>query len=234
MRIRVTSNVLEVSGWVRDLLQDQLPFAVKNAVRATALDFQDHQRRHQRNVFTVRSGTFLDRGVKIRDWPTKADPTAIIRVEPPGGPERVGMISDHEESGIRPPGPGHTRRSVPDAARPSRQQMVNRALRPKKLGLKPVGPARGSWARRGGAQVFRGNRRTFMIQRADGGGVILQRVGPGRFGDFSGTRVLFRLVQGGVRLPGQLAFHRNAELVVDRVWPSRMAEAWDYALRTAR
>lgn len=234
MKISVTTNALDVSGFMRDLMRDQLPFATAQAVRRTALDFQDAQRQHQRNVFTVRNSTFLDRAVKIRDWPTKQDPTAIVRIEPPGGRKRAHMILDHEE-GERSPGPGS--RAYPAAldARPSRGSVVPKRLHPRALKFKKMLEAGAQDPGNVGyVQVFRGKDRTFMIRYRDGSGFIFQRTGRGITGTFAGTRLLWVLVPGGVELPGNLDFRANAQKVVERVWGRNMGEAWDRALRTAR
>lgn len=229
MRIHISTNALEVSGFMRDLFRDQLPFAVQQAVRRTALDFQAGQREHQRAVFTVRRKRFSDRAVKIRDWPTKQRPEAIVRIEPPGGSSRANILIDHEEGGLRPPPPGQKARAIEREARPAPHRIAPKRLRPKQLEMRKVsdgGPK--------GATVWQGPRRTFMIRWPDGSGAIFRRTGPGKSGTFLNTEVLWSFTPRGVMLDPRLEFHENAERIVAERWPENMAAAWDRALRTAR
>jgi hypothetical protein len=235
--IRVDSNSREVSQAMRDLFRDQVPFVLQQAVRRTALDVQEAQRAHQRGVFTIRRQSFMDRAVKIRDWPTRQDPTAIVRIEPVGGPTRARMITDHEDGGRRSPGPGRRSVAVPQAARPSPRELVPKHLRPKRLqftrmlesGAKDPGAASKAYV-----QVFRGLHRTFMIRYRDGAGFIFQRRHHGTTGTLVGTRLLYVLEPGGVELSPVLQFGENAAAVVAERWDINVGEAWDRALRTAR
>jgi hypothetical protein len=224
VNIRIETNAVELSRFMRELFRDQRPEAARRGVRYTALDFQKAQREHQRSVFVVRRPLFVDRAIKITTFPTKAEPVAIIKVDPPGGQARADVLTAHEIGGTKEPGPGHRAKAVPQAAQPSPTQIVPKRLRPKQLGFTRVDKGGGEF------QVFRGRLRTFMIRRPDGSGVILQRIGRGR----SDVRTLFILEPGGVEIDARLQFHENAVETVDRVAAANMAKAWDEVLRTAR
>lgn len=230
MNVRMDTNAAELGRAMQIMARDQLPFAAAMAVRATALDVQAGQREHQRSVFQVRRKAFVDRAVKIRDWPTKDDPTAIVRIEPPGGPARAQMLIDHEEGGTRLPVPGRRARSVEQAVRTSPNRIAPKRLRPRSLDLQRVGGGGG-----GGPEVFRGRLKTFMIRWPDGSGAIFRRVGPSTPGDpWAGTEVLWSMAPGGVELEPTLNFYGNAERIVAEMWPRRMSEWWDRAIRSAR
>jgi hypothetical protein len=224
MNIRVTTNALELSRFMRELFRDQVPEAARRGIRYTALDFQKGQREHQRQVFTVRRPTFVDRAVKISQFPTKQEPVAVVKIEPPGGQARADVLTVHEEGGTKEPGPGHRAKAVPQAAQASPTEIVPKRLRPTQLGFRRVDKGGGEF------QVFRGKVRTFMIRRPDGSGVILQRTGRGR----SDVRALFILEPGGVQIGARLQFHENAVRIIDEVAAENMARAWDETLRTAR
>jgi hypothetical protein len=228
MRVNVQTNAEQLGRAMSAIFHEQVPFAVARAVRQTALDVQEAQREHQAQAFTIRRKTFMSRAVKIRDWPTKQDPTAIVRIEPPGGPERAQLLIEHEEGGRRgPPGtqhtPGKPARKIEREARPSPTQIAPKRLRPKQLGLKVVssgGPE--------GVEVAHGKLGTFSLKWPSGAGLILQRTSRGR------ARVLWALAPGGVNLTARLGFHETATRVIGERWVQNMGDAWDQAIRTAK
>lgn len=224
MNIRIATNALELSRFMRELFRDQRPEAARRGVRYTALDFQQGQREHQRSVFTVRRPTFVDRAVKISQFPTKIEPIAVVKIDPPGGQARADVLTAHEEGGTKAPGPGHRAKAVPDRDAIAPTQVVPKRLRPTQLGFRRVDNGQREF------QVFRGRLRTFMIRRPDGSGVILQRIGRGR----TDVRALFILEPGGVEIDARLKFHENAARIVDDVAAANMARAWDEVIRTAR
>lgn len=221
MKIRVSSNAADVSRWLRTIAREQLPQANANAINGAALAFQAAQRQHQRQAFTLRGrgATFFDRGVKLKPFASKASPVAIVRIEPPGGAPRAGVIVRHEEDAERRPERSKAL-TVPIAARPSKTSLVPRQLKPRQLALKPVGPGKG------GVQLFRGKLGTFAFRRSDGTGAILQRRG-------NEVRALYVMVPR-TDLDQRLDFEENALRVVPKVWPGEFVKAWDNALRTAR
>lgn len=229
MQIITTTNARELGQFMSVVFADQVAFALQKAVRQTMLDVQANQREHQRGIFTIRRKTFVDRAVKIRDWPTKQNPSGIVRIEPPGGAARAGILIDHEEGERRMPRPGHRGRLVEREVRPTPERIAPTRLRPRNLGLRK----RTDSGERGFA-VWHGQRRTFMIRRPGGGGAIFQRHARGKRGTFEGTRLLWAITPEGVKLEPTLDFHENAERIVGERWALNMADAWDRALLTAR
>lgn len=208
--ITVSVDTVEVIAWARELFQDQIPYATAKAINATALDFQRVQRRHQEEIFTIRRKQFFDRAVKISTFARKDSPTAVVGIDPPGGQSRADVITQHEEGGTKlPEGKSLT---IPDAAKRTQGGggIIRKRDRPRAYDFKRV-------STRGATEVMKGNRRTFLIRNADGSGVIRQRTGPGEFGTFKGTVVLFRLTPKGAIEP-VLDFYENAEKTVDDVF----------------
>src|SRR5690606_24052326 len=90
---------------------------------------------------------------------------------------------------------------------------------------------------RGGVEVYEGNRRTVMIRRPDGRGVILQRVGRGGRRTVAGRdpnlRVLWRFAPA-VTIDDRLEFVETVTRTVKERWPKEFASAFREAVSTAR
>jgi len=158
----------------------QARFAMYRTLNRVAKDVQSEQRAGQRQRFTVRESTFVDRLVKIGpgDWATRDRLRAIVRIEGPRGAEdRKNVLYRHEEGG-----PVAGTRFMPTAAlRPSFAAKIPRALYPAALRLVTRRTADGFLAptmkrRRDGSVVVLGKRRTWIvIDRAGKVGPVLQR-----------------------------------------------------------
>lgn len=227
MNTGVSSNAREVSDFMKQVFSDQAPFALQQGVRTTTLQAQEAQRKHQREVFTIRNPYFMDRGVKISQWPRKQDPTAIIRIHPPGGEKRVDIITRHEEDSERTP--ERSKALVVPAKHGSERGVIRRSnkLHPSKWKLRRVDGGSSS------TQVYRGRNGIYLIRHPDGSGVVRQRTGPGRHGSHQGSVPIFFL-RRRTPLDPQLDFVANVTRIVEERWEDNIAEAWDRALRTAR
>jgi len=225
MRIELRTNAAKVSRRAQLLFADQLPFATSKAINDTVKDAQRAQQKQMGQTFTLRRPTWVKRGIKIKPFSDKRNLRAVIRVEPPGGPERAEIIARHEERGRREPHEGRAL-AVPIGARPTKKALVKKSIRPAAFRFKQI-------ATRGSIEVYKGRKRTFMIRRADGSGAVLQRIGPGRSGTFAGTRVLYRLKKS-VPIAPRLEFFRTMRRVVEQKFAANYRRAFRRAAKTAR
>lgn len=217
----------QLSAFVRHVYRDQLPFTTSVAINRTALRFQDHQREHMREEFTVRSKRFMDRSVKIKPFSSKRSLAAKISIDSPGGRE---VFEKFETGGTKKPrGQSLT---VPREELRVRSGRVRARERLRRLDLKRVGAAPGG-LRTKGTGIYKGRRRTFMIRQSGGRGLVFRRVGPGETGTFQGTKLLWVLTPEGEIQPS-LEFAKNARHIVDKVFDEEFAKAFDQALRTAQ
>lgn len=231
MRVELKTNAAKVSRRAQLLFADQMPFATSLAINDTVKDAQRAQERHMREAFTVRRpGWFIKRSekvrsIKIKPFSTKQNWRAVVRVEPPGGPERAEIITRHEERGRREPHEGRAL-AVPIEARPTKKALVKKSVRPAAFKFKRV-------ATRGSTEIYKGRKRTFMIRHADGSGAVLQRVGPGKSGTFAGTQVLYRLKKS-VPIAPRLEFFRTMRRVVEQKFAANYRRAFRRAVRTRK
>lgn len=215
MRINVRTNAAEVSRSMRFLFRSQFPFATSLAINETAKDFQAEQRAGMEERFTIRR-PFVLRGVRISKFSTKRDLSAHVEIDPSRS-----FLFKFEEGGLtRPRG---TRFAIPDEVRRTKAGVVSRVLRPRALSFR-------RWGSGPKAEVFRGERRTFMIRTRGGRGVIAQRIGRrGR----SRVRLLFTF-SPTARIEPTLEFEETARTVVQDRFAQNFGAAFDRAVRTAR
>lgn len=232
--ITVDTNAAEVSDFMRSLFADQVPFAVATAINRTARDFQDAQRDLMRDRFTIRRPWVLQ-GVKINrgDFATKTKLEARVHIDP----ARDFLVKFEEGDTKRPRG---SRIAVPQEARRTKTGVVSRTQRPR--ALKFV-----KWGEGAKAVVFRGEKRTWMVQRKGGGGEIYQRIGRRRAGKtrtgrqmrrdagsrLSTTRRLF-IFTPEADTPDTLNFEETARRTVQDRFDANFSDAFDRAVRTAR
>jgi hypothetical protein len=148
---------------------NQLPFATAKALNECAVGFQTDERAVMQQDFIIRRPWVLQR-VKIDrgDFATKTKLSVRIRIDDQGD-----FLNKFEGGGIRTPLAGRRGLVIPltgGAAKRSPQSIVPDKLRPKNLAFKTL-------QSKGGFQILKGDQRTFLIQRPDGSGVILQRKG---------------------------------------------------------
>lgn len=212
---------VDLASFQRDLNHvalNQIPFATSRAINKTALDIQATMRTHMHSVFTVRRPSYVDKAVKIKPFATKGSPTAVIAIDPPG--ERDDILAKFEQGGEKRPLSGE-RLAVPVEARRGKAGVVTAADRIKALNFKPHGRS---------GNVFVGDRRTIMIKKQGGRGVILQRIGRGKN---ARVKVLYSF-RPKVRIKPVLQFEQTALRVVTKKFAGNFELAWQEAIATAR
>ena len=241
MRIDVDTNAAEVVRSLRFLFRDQVPFATSLAINHTAKGIQAVQRDGMRRRFTIRRPYVLQ-GVKVSKFSTKRDLEAIVEIDPSRG-----FLFKFEEGGTtRPRG---TRFAVPDEVRRGKTGVVSRVMRPRQLKFK----FHGSGPK---AEVYKGEKRTFMIRKRDGSGAIFQRFGR-RIGRTAGRRKLLAGLSPTARqdvirrasienarmlfsftpkaqIEPSLEFEVTAQTVFEQSFESNFEASFDRAVRTAR
>lgn len=228
IQLRITTNAGAVARALKGFFRDQVPFALSVGINETAKDAQAAQIGGMAQRFTIRRQSWVNRAIKIKPFSTKRSLTATIQVEPQGGGGRADILTRHEERGQRQGQVGGGRSlAVPLEARRSKRDLVRKRDRPKSFSFERV-------QTRGPNEIFRGNRRTFMVRAPDGSGWILRRVGPGESGRlFEGTKVLFRL-KPETRIPGDLRFVATITATVAQRFELNFSRAFDHAVRTPR
>ncbi len=202
-----------------DRARRQVPFAASKALNDTIKQIQAAERAQIEKTFTLRRKQFVLRTVKInrQDFANKRNLRATVRIDPTRD-----FLAKFERGGVKRP---HSGRSiaVPIDVKRGKTGVGSRRLRPKALALRAHHTA-------GGKTQYRGEKRTFLVERGAFRG-IFQRVGRRRR---SSIRLLYSLVTS-VRIPASLRFERTARRVAT---PERLQanfhRAFEFAMRTAR
>jgi len=209
---------------LKDLKADQerhVPYALSRAVNSTALDVQRAIRNRQRSIFTLRRPEWADRSVKMVKFATKTDPVAQLGIHPPGamGDRRADIIGKFEDQTVKLP-KGRTI-AIPVSSRIKRGNagIIAKRDRPRAYNFRKVG------------NRIVGDRGTFILRKADGSGLIMQREKGGR--SRGAAHVLYILARRA-RIKPNLRFQATAQLVVDTRFTEHMVRELDNALRTAR
>lgn len=234
--ITVTVDAGDALARLTALEERQLPFALALALNRTAEEVQTEIRGHVQEAFTIRRPWVLT-NVKIarENFATKTKPRVVIEIPPDS------VLGKFEGGGTKSPRSGGLSIAIPNAVRRTKAGIVSKRDRPRAFAFTQ---AYTSTATR--VTIYRGNRRTFMLQRPDGSGVILQRVGrggPRAKGAAAAPshparrdpalRTLWML-RPNVRIPAILQFvQRGAPLARER-FPINLRGMLAYALRTAR
>ncbi len=212
----------------------QLPFATSLAINNTAKDFQTTERAHLLSEFEVRRRQWVERNVKIKPFSTKRKLEAKVAVQSPGSGDRSDILAKFEKGGLKRP----TKRqalAIPDEARRTKAGVLAKAGRPRAFRLRLWGVGKG------GVRIYRGRKRTFMIQYPDGTGGIYQRVGRRskrkyrRVSGSSGTRdtairTLFRFTSQA-RIDDRLDFVSTAQRVIHVRFGPNFHEALERAVQ---
>lgn len=223
MRVQITTNAPEVANGIRAVFRDQIPFALAVSTNALANQVQDRQRERQAAVFEIRRRRWADLTVKRRrgeDWATKANPTAVVRYESPGGGGREDILAKFEDERVKVPLGRSV--AVPTKAVPrTGTGVIRKPFRPSNLEFRRHGKS---------GKVARGKNRTFLIDQGGGRGLILRRSGKG---SDSSTEVLYFL-RPQVDIDPDLEFHATANLVVAARADEEFRRAFDRAIGAAR
>lgn len=216
-------------------MERQLPFATARALNDVAVGFQQDERAVIQREFTIRRPWVLQ-GVKINrgDFATKTKPEVTIRIDPSRD-----FLGKFEQGGTRVPRQGHKGLSVPLAARRNLATVIPRGMRPKAFNFKAL-------STKGGKRILKGDKGTFLIQKADGSGVILQRKGrkvavskrhhgplmKGQRRDYA--LVTLFVLRPRTPVPADLHFVDTAYKSFRMRWPSSFTKWWNESVRTAR
>lgn len=221
--IAITFNVEGLVRELRDTGRRQMPFALANALNATADDIQQAARNAivGSRSFTFRTGSsrqFVLRQVRRNrgeDFATKRSPVARVRLANNG---RTSLLSLIEEGGTRQSRfvlDTREQKNVPVPARAVPTDTVPRTLYPRKLDLRATG------------QQVKGARRTFAVRTAAGDTLVLQRQGKAK------VRTLF-VLQRQVQVPAKRFFAPVAERTALTRFDTNLERALRRALETAR
>jgi hypothetical protein len=240
MILRVSLDASDVTKTMRTLYTDQIPYATSLALNDVSKQAQEAQRGHDDRVFTVRRRAWMDNQVKIKPFASKRSLFTVVKIDPPGG--RSDILSKFQDGGTKTPTHGRKALAIPA----KRGATVSRANRPRSLNFRMhgTGPK---------ATVYRGDRRTVLIQRPDGSGGIFQRTGRDAGGErtrdilgkYSGYvvgsrrkrrgnfKLLYSFARTG-RIDTRLRFEENITRKVEQAWPTAFGRAFEQAVRTAR
>ncbi len=219
----VDVNAAPVSGFLRAVYSDQLPFINSRAVNFTALDFQKDEREHMGEVFTIRRKSFARQSVKIKPFASKAKPEARIAIDSPGG--RSDIFGKFESNTSKGPFRGRSIAVPTDNVPRTGAGIIRKGWRPAQLFAEASQHGQGRvLANRG--DVYLGAKHTLLIRKPGGRGTIFRRV--------NGELVpLYQLVPS-VRIDPELRFHEIARETVTKRWEANFTKAFDSAMRTAR
>ena len=224
INLKIT-GLTETVRALQALHRDQLPYATSVAINNTVLAFQADQRKQMARVFTERRKSWVEQNVKVTHFSKKTETPihADVAIQSPGGGDRSDILAKFEAGGEKTSTQGG-RISIPDEARRTKSDIVARSARPRAFGftVSGTGPV---------ATVYRGAKRTFMIQPVSGqGGGIYQRVGRGMRGT---VRQLFALARR-TRIEPRLRFVETAQKVAAEKFPAIADAALEKAIRTAK
>lgn len=206
-----------------DTARRQMPFALANALNATANDMQQGIRNAvtASRGFVIRSGTsraFLQRQIyrsRGEDFATKRSPVARVRIANNGRSSLLSLIDQGGTRESRFPLVGAGGTDLPIPARQAPTDKVARTLYPGKLDLKRYG------------QQVKGARRTFVVRTKAGDTLLLQRRGK------RSVRTLF-VLERSAQVPAKNFFAPTAERVALTRFDSNLERSLLRALETAR
>lgn len=205
----------------------QINFAAANALNDTAFEFRDTERRGLGERMTIRRD-FVLQGIQIpRDGKATRDHlVAEAEVEP-----KREFLAKFEKGGTKTPRGGGDL-AIPEAARPSLQDLIPKRLRPRNLqiadgpaqtiGFRKKGGVRRGRVRQKGQGLFR----TFLIENVG----IFQRVGRGAG---STTRLLYSFTPHAQIYP-ELRFFETAQMVAEQSFNKHFQRRFIEALGSAR
>jgi len=214
--------------------RDQIPFATSLALNRVANAAQTAERSGITERFTIRRPWVLQ-GVKIesRDRSTKRNLQVTIGID-----AQRSFLSKFEVGGTKVPLGTGKAIAIPEVggAIPDIQSIVPKNRRPKAFNFVRRAPNRPS-----DFTVKEGSQRTFLIQRADGSGLIFQRTGKGSSardrsqsaGHDDNLKLLYVLTPR-VKIPAELEFATTIERVVTEQFAQIFAQAFEEAKASAR
>ncbi len=212
--------------FLNDSVKRQMPFALANALNATANDMQAGIRNAVTGRgFTIRSETsrqFLRNQIRRNpgeDFARKSRLVARVRIADRGRASLLSLIDQGGERGTQLAiGAATQGNNLPVPARVNPSDKVSRTLYPAKLNLQNVGKS---------GKALRGDRRTFVVRTKDGETLLLQRRGKRK------VRTLF-VLERSTRVRARQFFSPLAESVALGRFPENFERSLLQAIRTAR
>lgn len=212
-----------------DLERRQLPYAMKLGVNRTAEEVQAAQSAHLGKAFTIRRPWVQQYGIKIAkgDFATKDKASVTIQVNPDAD-----FLIKFQEGEQKRPRDGHSL-AIPIEARRNKADIVQASQRPRAFQFTS---ASSSVASR--TTIYKGNKRTFMLQKPDGSGVIFQRMGRAvkgqkRTGRDPNLKLLY-ILQPSAPTPPSLEFFQIGTRVAQDRFAVNLQGMLAYAIRTAK
>jgi hypothetical protein len=213
------TNVDWTIALLTDIEKKQVPFALALGTNRTIEEAQAAIQAHEQKTYTIRRDWVI-KGIKIdnADRATKDSPKATVHLDPARG-----FMSKFEEGDTKLP----TGKSIaiPIGAKRSKSDIIQKSQRPKSFHF-----SRGYSSIRTGATIWRGDNRTWLLQRPDGTGTIFQRTGRGKR---SSLKLLY-ILRPKAKTPANLAFYEVGEAVVRERYAINVQGFLQYALRTAK
>lgn len=207
--------------------QRQVPFAMSLALNRTAEEIQTAQRGELRSNFTIRR-PWVEQGVKIarQNRSTKEKLSVSIEIDPSRS-----FLTKFEAGGTKTPrGRSIT---VPHGAKRNKSDVIQKGERPRSFQF--VQAASSLKTR---TTIYKGLKRTFMIQRPDGSGLILRRMGRRGKGPAHSMRdprlkVLYILTPSA-QLKPSLEFYSTGRRIAGERFMVNMNGFLAHAISTAR
>lgn len=250
--LEISVDLRPMLATLGNLAERQLPFATMKSLNECATLFQAAEQREIQNSFIIRRPWVLQ-GVKIErsDFATKQKLSVKIKVD-----HERDFLNKFEEGGVRTPIGNSRALAVPVNVRRTKAQIISKTQTPKSFHF-----TRGFSSRKSQWTILKGDRRTFLLQRPDGFGVILTRTGSrrhrqhgrdvhGQFtrgarGLLSGRDSQFRrwghdpnltivwALVAQTAVPRTLHFYETANQSLLTNWPRTFTKWWNTAIATA-
>jgi hypothetical protein len=200
--LRFDSNIPAIE---RALQEDakQARYALSVALNDTAKDAKAAHVDHLMNSgeFSIRRPAFARRASKIDFAQRKApNPTARVYVEPPGGPDRADVWTQHEEGGQKRPHEGASIMVPTDDVKRTKKDIIPKSAKPSAYNFKPMG---------GSPNVLQGDKRTFLIRGPNGTGGVFQR---------TGKKATKRKVGAGRRMVSDLGTRKTRDMNIRKLY----------------
>ena len=183
---------------------DQINYAMSVAINETAKEVQKDIRAHIDDTFTVRRKAFINNSVKIKPFSTKRTLTATISISTPGNQDRSDILSKFEDQTSKQSVTGGLI-AIPNRALFDSSKVIPTGKRPRNL---PNG---------------------FKIKMPNGEQYIMTTVGRGK----QRRLIMAYHLVNQVKLKPNLDFVKTATSTVNRVWATKLDEAWTKAKATS-
>lgn len=212
-----------------DLERRQLPYAMKLGLNRTGEEIQAAQSAHLGEAFTIRRPWVQRYGIKIgkADFATKDKASVTVSVNP----DMDFLVKFQDGDAKRPRSSRGL--AIPIEARRTKSDVVQSSDRPRAFQFTS---ASSSIASR--TTIYKGNKRTFMLQKPDGSGVIFQRTGRAvkgqkRTGPDPNLKVLY-ILRPSAPTPNTLEFYQIGTQVARDRFAINLQGMLAYAIKTAK